>query len=263
MLGLPNLGNSCYINSVLQSLRYIRPFVFSIRDVRYNKRHLLNSFIELMFASGDMRHLKEFVYTLSRSNSEFQLLRQCDAHELLLYLLDTLYETIHDLKNIFKGQFESTVTCDACHEESVTHSPFLTVSLDMGKCSVSDLFKQFEMTEVFEGFDCEKCKKKTKASKKMAVSQFPPILILHLKRFRGSEKDQSTIQMERHIVIRNNKYRFIGAINHIGSQGFGHYTATCMKHDDGSFIMCNDKIVKSICLPEESDLPYVLFYQKL
>jgi len=50
-----------------------------------------------------------------------------------------------------------------------------------------DCLKMFESIEeipVREGVNCEKCKKPTHHQRKISVSKAPPILIIHLKRFK-------------------------------------------------------------------------------
>lgn len=266
MLGLANLGNTCYINSVLQSLRYMRPFVFSVRDVKYNHNSsIIPAFIELLFANCDIKYLNEFVLRLSRSNREFRVLRQCDAHELFLFVIDTLYEELPSLPNVFRGQFESSILCEECQHISLTKSPFHTVSLDLnvGEQTISSLIDRFEQTESLHGFKCEHCKGKRKAEKKMFIKTHPTILTLHLKRFIGNNKNNSTIVLEQEISLHKERYMFIGSINHVGNVGYGHYTAVCMKHDDRSYVLCNDRSVKSlVSLPKSSPLAYVIFYQK-
>ncbi len=267
MLGLPNLGNTCYINSFIQSVRYLRPFVYSLRDVTYkNDFSVIPSFIELLFANCDMQWLNTFVLNLSRTNPEFKVLRQCDAHELFLFVIDKLYDEVKTLENIFEGQFESTVTCANCNEPSRTTSSFISVSLDLepaGEQKISTLLDKFSAEEVLNTpFECNQCGKTKNAIKKMRIEKYPTIIVFHLKRFKGDlRKNFCDLKLERELNLNSHKYTLTSCINHFGNIGFGHYTATCLKHDK-SYIMCNDKTVQSLTMPEMSNLPYVLLYQK-
>lgn len=55
------------------------------------------------------------------------------------------------------------------------------------EATLVDCLKMFESVEeipVREGINCEKCKVPTHHQRKISVSKAPPILIIHLKRFK-------------------------------------------------------------------------------
>ena len=70
---------------------------------------------------------------------------------------------------------------------------------------------------------------------------------------------QKQIPEDKHKLI----YDLYGVVNHSGSVGFGHYTASCKNFKTGQWFEFNDSIVSVI---EESDIvsdyAYVLFYER-
>lgn len=62
-----------------------------------------------------------------------------------------------------------------------------TVDNNQVEVKLTDCLKMFESVEeipIKEGVRCEKCHRATPHSRKMGVQKTPPILIIHLKRFK-------------------------------------------------------------------------------
>jgi len=113
---------------------------------------------------------------------------------------------------LFRGQVQSTVTCFACHETSTTIDPMEDLGLECVALSSSydnnnnltsknSSFEQqqpshhtlgtiqhsldkFIQEEALDCYKCEKCFSLGKATKRSKIFEIPPILTLHLKRFR-------------------------------------------------------------------------------
>lgn len=103
---------------------------------------------------------------------------------------------------LFRGMVESNVTCGSCRSTSSTRDPIEDIGLDVTPVStsssssptpgcladVSAALQRFARAEALDsGYKCEKCGKVGRATKQSRLASIPPILTLHLKRFRYGE----------------------------------------------------------------------------
>ncbi|KAG0478448.1 hypothetical protein HPP92_013167 [Vanilla planifolia] len=155
--GLPNLGNTCFFNSVMQNLLAMGQF----RDILVNLDRTFGPmtialrmlFIETYRAedSKSFMNPKALFGCISARAPQFRGYQQQDSHELLRYLLDGLrMEELNARKTsdvvdeqrkvqikpgntivdtVFGGQLSSIVSCMECGHTSVVHEPFLDLSL--------------------------------------------------------------------------------------------------------------------------------------
>jgi hypothetical protein len=128
---------------------------------------------------------------------------------------------------------------------------------------------------------CEKCKEHTDATKKTDLWVLPPILIIHLKRFkcdafgRAGRKNNATLKypitgwdLSKAVRSRGGGtpvYDLYAVSNHLGSLGGGHYTAYALNRFDEQWYEFNDSTHRPID-PEStfgtSSSPYLLFYNR-
>ncbi|KAB5534581.1 hypothetical protein DKX38_017667 [Salix brachista] len=220
-LGLKNLGNSCYLNSVLQCLTYTPPLANFCLRLQHSSR--CDS-----VANGDRKKdcpfcilEKRIVRSLSLDLTldepakiqsclkifaeHFRCGRQEDAHEFLRYVIDACHNTCLRLKKlrrkgienggasvvkeIFGGALQSQVKCLCCNYESNKVDEIMDISLDvLNSYSVSDAMQKFFQPEVLDGnnkYKCDNCKKLVAARKQMSILQAPNVLVIQLKRFEG------------------------------------------------------------------------------
>jgi len=157
--GLNNMGNTCFLNSVLQSLLYtpglINYFDNSEIKRKYNPRGIcfLIEFNNLIDASKKSKiHSltpKGILNNLKVISKNLKIGRQEDAHEFLLYLLDALEksckiytDTIKSnfiinsngnednlIQKLFGGKLASCVICLKCKNVSKKNDQYLDISL--------------------------------------------------------------------------------------------------------------------------------------
>lgn len=93
--------------------------------------------------------------------------------------------------DLFCGQLLSKIICSVCNFESLAFDNFWDLSLSFTRglsmlegCDISRMIEHFLKEEVLDDpFYCEKCKQRTKSTKRFVIWRLPKILVIHLKRF--------------------------------------------------------------------------------
>lgn len=136
-----------------------------------------------------------------------------------------------------------------------------------------DFSAQGEQLDAENEVYCSHCKAHVPATKQMTIYRLPPVLIIHLKRFKtgrnGRQKDDRRVNfpldgLDLRKYCRVSKlpaiYDLYAVSNHFGGLAGGHYTAFA-KHE-GQWFDLDDATVREIG-PEAvvSSAAYVLFYR--
>ncbi|XP_053208697.1 ubiquitin carboxyl-terminal hydrolase 36-like isoform X2 [Panonychus citri] len=217
--GLVNLGNTCYMNSVLQCLTYCPPlinYLLYTGDDHHSHCKLSSFCMICEFHQHVLRSYNCPNGAIKPSNihlrlksiaRHFHLNRQEDAHEFLRYVLDhmwksctTNFELTHNtikleprskettvINEIFGGYHRSQVTCSVCKSKSDTHDYFMDFILDIKEISnLEDAFRKFTHPEILQNdnaYKCPNCKKKVMATKRFTVYKPPNVATIQFKRF--------------------------------------------------------------------------------
>lgn len=196
-LGLKNLGNSCYLNSVLQCLTYTPPLAnfclkfkhTSLCDLAASERDrksdcpfciLERRIVRSLCSDLTLDAPSKLTNCLRLFADHFRLGRQEDAHEFLRYVIDACHNTclrlkkLHHhrrkpvategfegnsvVKDIFGGALQSQVKCLLCGKESNKVDEIMDISLDvMHSASLKEALHKFFQAEVLDGNNKYKC----------------------------------------------------------------------------------------------------------
>lgn len=298
--GLENLGNSCFMNVVLQSLTHLPPLSKYLShdniecDVKQNcmicslKRHLQANI------TGAEKVIKplELYENLNKIGTQFRNNEQADAHEFLRQVIWKLEESFKNhtnqniandnsaspIKSIFEGNFRSEVKCLNCKEKSINFDHFMDISLDIAQnCeSLEDSLRNFTNPEYLaDYYRCFNCKIASKANKTMSISKNPEILTIHFKRFEFENSRENKLSsyisypeklnLRKYMSnVRNKKpiwYELHTVIVHSGNFiSEGHYYAY-VRGENGNWYLTDDKKVKRVNIYEVlRQQAYILIY---
>ncbi|KAL0064014.1 hypothetical protein AAF712_009082 [Marasmius tenuissimus] len=231
--GLLNLGQTCYMNTVLQCFIH-NPLLrnYFLGD-RHNAKHCktedcMSCEMDKLFSeiySGETTPFGpvSFLTTTWQKSPELSGYAQHDAHEFFCLALNHIHSSSKGSTNIsciciihatFAGQLQSDVTCERCHNVTTTVDPMFDISLELkDKDKGSDgegntlmaCLRRYTQPEKLgnKEYSCDKCRKGAHdANKRLTIRQLPPVLTFQLKRFEHKTSDKSASARKLDSVIR-------------------------------------------------------------
>lgn len=243
--GIHNIGNTCYLSSLIQCLRYTKQFnelFVSDQNINILEKIIQTNLDKQMDQEKYKTELNiclAYIKLLSEINSKsisynpIELVRlialnplfsgggQQDAHELLIYILDSIHKiynypvtfvntgtpkTIRDFKlktsfddyknyynsthsfvlDVFMGQTRNEII-SSCGCVAVKYDPLTVFELPVSQTSTSleDCFKDYLSVEEIE-YKCDKNCDGIKSHKHITLWKTPRILIIKLNRFKNT-----------------------------------------------------------------------------
>ncbi|XP_071610558.1 ubiquitin carboxyl-terminal hydrolase 50 isoform X2 [Heliangelus exortis] len=225
--GLRNLGNTCYMNAILQCLCSVPPLMEYFLSGKYKTAlHMENAesatafgclMSDMWLGESDLVSPVNFYSALRKQYPIFSEGIQQDAQEFLICVLNGLHEAlkksskrcIKDAKasregvsetsiitQLFEGQLSYDITCLECRATTNRPESFTVLSLPIASktsCSLQDCLKCFFQQDTLthnNQIHCSCCGSKRDAAVKGTITKAPQIIIFHLKRFAWQGKQK-------------------------------------------------------------------------
>ena len=256
-----NLGNTCYLNSVLQCLVY-NPALKNLDPSGNEIVVELNKISSLVDTTSNGENLA-VIYNLRDLIKllPFKRFEQQDAHECIMILLDSILPFI---KPEYYGETQTNIHCRQCKTVTSIYEDFNCINLTVSTepSNLTDmLIKYFEKENITNY--CEKCESLNNYEKKVCLNRLAKNLIIVLKRytFTGS-KILTNIEIDNVLKLREissgevKTYTLCSTINHFGNLYNGHYTNFVFLNNRWMYI--DDQVVQLGDFNSEN--VYILFY---
>jgi ubiquitin carboxyl-terminal hydrolase 22/27/51 len=295
--GLVNLGNSCWLNALLQIL--IRLPVFFDRANGPLSAALADLQTQLT-TNGKALEPTNFVVKLNDQFDFLDVEEQQDAYEFLILFLDALRDeqggtsaglTAADLEvvqsclstpldRLFGFILRNTLTCDGCKAVDLSYVRSAVLSLFVpvggGAVTLMDCLRlcfSDSSTNSKDDRRCEHCHEVTDCliCPSFLPDFMPLILIVHLSRFRvgknGYVKNNIKVALPEVMDFQEDfgipvRYQLLGFVSHYGSIDAGHYTSI-MRDGDFHFIFDDEEVIPVDYEKARQLQGYLLFYQKM
>ena len=262
LVGLRNLGATCYMNSVFQALFNNVEFRNALLSYKTDDEKTNEWLIELQKIFFRMEYTSlPYVDTSNFAkkwcfygSTPMNPREQQDAVEFLTILLDRLQ---NGPGNLYKG---IQVTKMEAENQVINENeePFFALSLEVKGCTtVADSFSVFLQREMIEGYNSEKLGRKVDVERYTRIRKNPEYLVIQLKRFdydlttfrkikvNGKFNVPFGLNIEP-IAEESADYVLQGAVVHAGTADGGHYTALMKYGND--WVKFNDNTVTCVTL---------------
>lgn len=276
--GLPNIGNSCYLNASIQLCKLISSFNFK------DDNDIQNNFItdiQSVFQSEDEQfEINKYMrlYSFIANKLGYQIGEQQDSCEVLQFILDKYVDLIYD-KDLLLSVFNQIVLCSNCNNYRICNeqSESMIISQELNNRPNEDIEFNHFLNRIIDVQDLEnhntECNcDSPRAQAKIIFTKLPTYLFIKVGRCRyDTTKLYNRLNFVKEFVIDHpfdlrqsiigkdmrkieNHYTLIGVLIHHGNSSHSGHYASIVKTDD-DWIYCDDMMVGKVNI--DNDMEYI------
>ncbi|XP_070976959.1 ubl carboxyl-terminal hydrolase 18-like [Oncorhynchus clarkii lewisi] len=301
--GLMNYGLSCCVNALLQSFSATWELVDLLEgwnpvDKESVPLYLRKALLAMQSDQSQPAPHRDFLHCLDRNDIYFYV--QQDADEVFLSILNLIQQQMSDkalaqeIQSLYKVTMETYLQCLECKYIETGASFLLSLPMHIREShdSLEDCIRFFFKRQELRDGDkcyCERCGEKKPSQQGFKLISLPPVLCLHLKRFRNSHGYTRKLHykvtfpealniseiltaeaLSERYVQNDSQYSLCAVIVHSGVAMFGHYTAY-VRHKNQSWYYANDSSVRQVSWKkvqntyggsQREDTAYMLLYRR-
>ncbi|XP_042902734.1 ubiquitin carboxyl-terminal hydrolase 22 [Parasteatoda tepidariorum] len=218
--GLVNLGQTCYMNCIVQVLTHnplLRNYFLSDKHNIYTCQFNcdrqtclaceMSALFQEFYSGQQVPHIPyKLVYIIWKHAKHLDGYDPQDAHEFFITMLDVLHEHSKNPKEddsscqciihkIYTGRLQSDILCMHCKNVRTKIEEFRDIGLDLGtddgsgKSSISlkDCLERYTQPEMLHS-SCDSCQQYGLSKKQLTVQKLPVVISFHLKRLEFGKK---------------------------------------------------------------------------
>ncbi|CAG9314275.1 unnamed protein product [Blepharisma stoltei] len=224
--GIPNIGNTCYLNSLLQLLASNNEFYDKIQPIEHELFSSLSSLLKSIRNPGSYNNTDQLVRSFKyQLGAEFPMLgnsSQQDSKEVMVMLTGILSE-LTNIDSIFTTIYKQIFKCHACGNKANRDDTNIFITVPRGKSrSIQEFLPILKQPKYYTGSNqlfCENCQNMQNITMECEEIIWPSTVTFYLPSNNGSTKINEELNIE------GTTYRWYGLICHYGNSQFGHYKA--------------------------------------
>lgn len=221
-VGLKNLSNTCYFNSLLTQLFMnlkFRQFMFKVnitdpdnsQELLYQTQKLFGFLQDSYRRSYDPSDCVASIKTYE--DTMIDIHNQMDVEEFYNLLFDRWEgqlkspEEKKEFRSLYGGQLVQQVKSKECDHVSERLEPFSAVQCDIkGKSNLQESLQAYVDGEIMQGdnkYKCSTCDRHVDAVKRACFKEIPDNVIFHLKRFEFNLRAMTRNKINDHFSFPN------------------------------------------------------------